>query len=133
MRPAPDGYEWVKDYDEAVAAWLSGGTPNVASLDHDLWGFSPYISGVRELNGADFVRWLCGDNPEVEDSGRWPHESLSIHTDFSGGRENMADMIEKYGPYDHRDTYDRTYPIPDTGYGYRGIVNVYGYTYTKGE
>jgi NAD+-processing family protein with receiver domain len=125
MRPAPEGYDWVKDYDEAVRYWETKGTPHIASLDHDLWGLTPYISGVREYNGADFVQWLCGDND------RWPHEQLSIHTDYTAGRERMADMIEKFGPYTNRDVYERRYPVPDDGYGYRGFVNVYGYTYTK--
>src|SRR6476646_10993465 len=106
MRPAPEGYDWVKDYDEAVAYWETHGTPDIASLDHDLWGFTPYYAGVREYNGADFVQWLC------EDVGRFPEVSLSIHTDYTGGRERMADMIEKHGPYNYRDIYDTTYPIP---------------------
>lgn len=131
MRPAPEGYDWVKDYDEAVAYWETKGTPDIASLDHDLWGFKPYYAGVREYNGADFVSWLCQDND------RWPEISLSIHTDYTTGRENMANMIEQYGPYEYRDVYDRTYPVPvkydimPDYYGTLGNVRVYGYTYTK--
>lgn len=131
MRPAPEGYHWVKNYDEAIAAWNKYGTPDIASLDHDLWGWTAYVPGVKEYSGYDFTRWLCGDNPADEDSGRWPHIQLSIHTDRTDGRENMAQLIEAYGPYDKRETYERTYPNWQVG-GYMGSkVNVYGYVYTK--
>lgn len=134
MRPAPEGYTWVKDYDEAVRYWETNGTPHIASLDHDLYGFNPYTYGVHEYNGADFVEWLC------QDIGRFPEVSLSIHTDYTAGRERMAEMIEKYGPYNYRDFYDRNYPIPERHRegqmlysGKYNTVRVYGYTYTTRE
>ena len=125
MRPNPEGYLWVKDYDEAVAAWTHGGTPDVASLDHDLWGYTAYVPGVKEYTGYDFTEWLCGDDPYEVDSGRWPHHSLAIHTDRADGRARMADLIERFGPYDKRDVYDWAYPGWTNGY-----VKVYGYIYT---
>lgn len=129
MRPAPEGYLWVKDYDEAIAAWEKYGTPEVASLDHDLWGWTAYVPRVKEYSGYDFTRWLCGDNPADEDSGRWPTLQLSIHTDRTDGRENIARLIEAYGPYDTRETYERTYSSWKES-GYQGnLVNVYGYIY----
>lgn len=137
MRPAPEGYTWVKDYNEAVRYWQTEGTPDIASLDHDLYGMTMYVPGTYDYSGFDFVQWLCGDNPASEDSGRWPFLSLALHTDYTGGRERMADLIERYGPYDNRETYEKTYPINEAGYsGYywgSGLVHVYGYIYTKDE
>lgn len=126
MRPNPEGWTWVKDYDEAVRYWETEGTPDIASLDHDLYGLTPYVYGVPDLSGLDFVQYLCGDPT------RWPFYSLALHTDYTAGRERMADLIEKYGPYDHRETYEKTYPCRTDRWG-NGLVNVYGYIYTKDE
>ena len=123
MRPAPEGWKWVKDYYEAIAAWNKDGTPDIASLDHDLWGWTAYVPGVKEYSGYDFTEWLC------EDESRWPPQQLSIHTDRNDGRENMARLIEEFGPYETREVYERTFPGWKAGGYVGGNVKVWGYIY----
>lgn len=108
-RIPPEGWIWAKNYDQAVDMWL----PEIvdASLDHDL-GFEitddmmvdwhqtniPMQIGYNDLSktGYDLVLWIV-------DNDAWPSNSLAIHSMNPVGAANMAGVVERYGPYTHRE------------------------------
>lgn len=115
MRTAPDNWDWAETYNSAVAK-LSQKDYRHGSLDHDLfeyWGYdSAYYwkSYGNERTGLDVLEYII-------DNDRWPSQSLSIHTDVTHKREEMADLIEWYGPYSNRAWYERfDCPNPVKGY-----------------
>lgn len=119
-RPEPEGWVWVKTALEAIAV-LEGlqkvGRLNRLthmSFDHDLAdihyeGFMAtqiYNEGhpvrkhyerecAKEMTGYDVILWMA--EHEV-----WPTEDCYVHTHNSVRGPVMADMINRYGPYDHR-------------------------------
>lgn len=116
-RPAPDGWQWVKTADEAIYA-LRDNLITHMSFDHDLadvhyayWhvGHNPGFpldkdhpvrvaareESAKEMTGYDVLLWMA--EHEV-----WPTEACYVHTHNSVRGPVMADMINRYGPYEHK-------------------------------
>lgn len=92
IRPAPEGWFWVKNVDRAKKILVSEPQWDEVSLDHDLgewtnWGGDGYY----------LVDWFCVTNT-------WPIK-ITIHSMNPVGRDNMMRSIRAYGPY-NRFTYN---------------------------
>ena len=86
IRPAPNGYIWVKSVNQAkrviIAAEMSYEEIFELNLDHDLGDYAG--------DGGDaicLVRWLA-------ETGR--HYFIKLHTMNPVGRENMQAIIDRY-------------------------------------
>lgn len=80
LRPAPEGWLWVKGSAEAID--VLGREPiDVVSLDHDLGG---------DDTTRAVVLWLC-------EHDAWP-KAVRVHTANPVGREWLVGMAERYGP-----------------------------------
>lgn len=103
VRPAPQGWVWVKTVHDAQKL-LSEGRVERASLDHDL-GPQPTCYSckdesqdcgechchVRPSNGCDLVAWMVG-------SGKWPLQKPLVHSANVSGHEHMVKMINNHFP-----------------------------------
>lgn len=88
IRPAPDGWEWVKTSQEAIDLIESICQPGMLwvpfekmSLDHDLGG---------DDTSRRIVLWMC-------ENDFWPVETV-VHSANPVGIEWLEGMIERYGP-----------------------------------
>ena len=90
------GYEWVKNYDEAIKL-LSTGAVVKASLDHDL-AYEHYFpnrnnNNYKNKTGYDVVLWMKENNI-------WPSEGCIVHSMNPVGGGRMAEILaEHYGGY----------------------------------
>lgn len=83
--PTDDSWTVIRSVDEAIRN-LQNGTVTEMSLDHDM--------GDRASEGGDCIRvvlWMC-------EYGFWP-AAITLHTANPVGRDNMAALIDRYGPY----------------------------------
>jgi hypothetical protein len=120
-RPAPEGWVWVQTALEAIdylKRVKTGILPSEAfshmSFDHDLADvhYEYFMAGqvlpeghavrahakresAKEMTGYDVILWMA--EHEV-----WPTEDCYVHTHNSVRGPVMADMINRYGPYEHR-------------------------------
>lgn len=83
IRPAPNGWRWVKTGEEAIDL-VSTGEVVEASLDHDL--------GEGEQEGYRLVLWMA-------ENGMWPREAISVHSSNPPGSTRMCSVIERYDHY----------------------------------
>jgi hypothetical protein len=83
LRPAPEGWEWVKTVSEAKL-YLINRKVTHASLDNDLG------EGVQE--GRKLVLWMA-------EKDIWPTESCVPHSANPVAHKYMSEMIARYGPY----------------------------------
>jgi hypothetical protein len=83
VRPAPDGWTWVKDAHEAIAL-LARGEVEIASLDHDL-GDDPWT-------GYYVLCWV----ERVMGDGQWygPLPRFLVHSSNPVGRSKMEQAID---------------------------------------
>jgi len=77
IRPAPEGWDWAKSFDEAVALLKTGNVEN-ASLDHYM--------GLGQPTGYDLVMWM-------EQNQTWPARSIYVHSADPVGRAKMKIVI----------------------------------------
>lgn len=108
VRPAPEGWTWVKSFDEAVETFQANAVSD-ASFDHDL-GFvlpeancnfdvdlivadKPYDGNLP--TGYDLIKW-------VVENDKWP-ETCAVHSMNPTGFRNICSVIERYGPYTYRE------------------------------
>lgn len=113
MRPAPEGWLWVKTCDEAKK-WLEQGVVRRASLDHDLGAcdecnFKKGIAGT--LEEVQFM-WLEQHNYQtmphcehfgtgyqlvcwMEETGHWPLVMPVVHSRNPVGKANMMAAINR--------------------------------------
>jgi hypothetical protein len=94
MRPAPLGWVHAINVEEARYYYIRHKVRNLA-LDHDL--------GEKET-GYDFVVFIvsCADWPKPAGYGTkrgWPEERPFMLTANPVGRDNMQQLIDRYGPY----------------------------------
>lgn len=86
LRPVPDGYEWAKSVNQAIAlvenAEANGKAVELLDLDHDLGDY--YSDGGDAIKILD---WLAE---------RGTFYPVRIHTANPVGRENMERMIARY-------------------------------------
>lgn len=104
MRPAPVGWVHVKTVKEA-ALYLAAGNVRRASLDHDL-------GACDACNGRDVNAWLeehdyksmphcthVGTGYELvcwmEETGIWPRERPTVHSNNPAGRARMLQAIAR--------------------------------------
>lgn len=99
MRPAPEGYVWIKNVNDAKTAisciqnglWLGvcDGTVDEISLDHDAGDFA--------AEGGDYIEilnWL----ERVQNDFVWPLKcKFHIHSMNPVGVQNMRAIIQKNG------------------------------------
>lgn len=78
VRPAPEGWHWAKNSDEAIDA-LASQRWDLMSLDHDLGG---------EDTSRRAVLWLC-------ENGNWPDE-VRVHSANPVGVEWLTGMVKRY-------------------------------------
>lgn len=79
LRPAPEGWTWVKTSREAIRA-LEFTRVSEMSLDHDLGG---------DDTTRPVVLWLC-EHPD-----RWPAE-VRVHSANPVGVEWLTGMVNRY-------------------------------------
>ena len=79
VRPAPEGWAWVKNVQTARVA-LRLGKVSEASLDHDL--------GEDEPTGYDLVSWM-------EETGCWPSGQVHVHSANPVGAARMRQVIDR--------------------------------------
>ena len=129
-RPAPKGWVWVKTADEAIA--VLDGMANASradhithmSFDHDLadvhyeWVGAfmldenhplrkhAEIECAKEKTGYDVILWMAEHNI-------WPTEECRVHTHNSVRGPVMADMINRYGPYETKVRWTPYQPSPE--------------------
>jgi hypothetical protein len=91
MRPAPWGWYHATTYEEAATIyWDYPNQIRYLALDHDLG---------QDKTGYDFVKLI------VENVGYgcgywgWPRERPYMLTSNPVGRDNMQQLIDRYGPY----------------------------------
>jgi len=100
IRPAPEGWTWVKDYDSAISL-LKMGRVQTASLDHDLsdiqmrWdtgtGYSEApVQRLEERTGYHVVLWMAQNQT-------WP-DTLRVHSGNPVGKRAMLQLIERHHP-----------------------------------
>lgn len=86
LRPAPEGWMWVKTSQEAIDAFVFWGEMgeiiDTLALDHDLGG---------EDTTRRVVTWLC-------ENGWGSIEPVTILTQNPVGREWLEGTINRYGP-----------------------------------
>lgn len=87
VRPAPDGYEWLRSVGDVVIAICyveKKGIPiDIIDLDHDAGDYYPY--------GGDYIKLL----EWFEQTGR--NYPIRIHSMNPVGRDNMRAIIRKNG------------------------------------
>ena len=87
VRPAPEGYEWLRSVGDAVIAICyveKKGIPiDIIDLDHDAGDYYPY--------GGDYIKLL----EWFEQTGR--NYPIRIHSMNPVGRDNMRAIIRKNG------------------------------------
>lgn len=98
VRPAPEGWTWVRTNQEAQA-FLNEHEVVECSLDHDLGfhevdvsedGAGFFLAGSSpDGSGYDLVRWMC-ENDKVP-------ESVTIHSWNPSGAERMAAHLRDHG------------------------------------
>lgn len=130
VRPAPEGWEWATNFDEAVAAFKNGEVTH-ASFDHDLgfykgaedvtwdhttWKFGNYHHS--DPTGYDLILWVVQED-------MWPTEGCAVHSLNPVGHRAICDTIERYGPYGKRQHV--VYEDEKSTYQLRAT------SYTKGE
>ncbi len=94
VRPAPDGWTWVKTLAEAIAH-MSEHVVEYASLDHDL-GAEPtgnpndiYLKGMSaDGSGLDVVKWMVANN-------KYPTEQIVVHSWNPDGARDMAMLLRR--------------------------------------
>lgn len=99
VRPAPEGWEWARDAETAVAKLevaLRDGEPlEAVSLDHDLGadpGQGVYARGNSEICGCYVVDYLIQVQPPIE-------EPIRIHSWNPSEARKMATALN-YAGYD---------------------------------
>lgn len=81
VRPAPDGWEWVKTADEAIERLKAGGVVEV-SLDHDLGS----DFGPPEPTGYTVAAWI----ELAAHLGALPRLVWNVHSANPVGHERMV-------------------------------------------
>lgn len=108
IRPAPEGWTWVKT-DAEARLYLALGCVEIASLDHDLgackaclgdrcpeqWLIDSNYESMPHCEhvgtGATLVNWM-------EETGHWPKDKPHVHSANPAGRAKMQAAIDKrYG------------------------------------
>lgn len=80
LRPTPEGFERVYDYEEFIAFISKNGMPEFISFDHDL--------GLGKT-GLDCAKWLvefCLDN-------QVPLPEFTVHSQNPVGKENIEMLL----------------------------------------
>lgn len=82
VRPAPEGFVWVKTAEEAIAAFASGAV-KVASLDHDL---------EADMTGYDVLAWV----EACVAAGAWygPIPTIYVHSANPPGKLRMESAVK---------------------------------------
>ena len=83
IRKAPDGWQWVKTAQEAIAC-LSTGKVKMVSLDHDLGNDELYGTGYTVLT------WV---ERQVFENESFPIPEMLVHSANAVGRVNMFRAI----------------------------------------
>jgi hypothetical protein len=86
LRPAPEGWLWVKTVDEAIEV-LKNQSVARASLDHDL--------GEDIPEGYKLCLWMAEHNT-------WPTQEISVHSQNAVGADRMCGVIERYAEHMRR-------------------------------
>lgn len=87
MRPAPEGWVWVKNYEDAVDVLASGIDVDIFQMDHDLGGLG-FRTDMK--TGYDVIKWMEANNV-------WPRR-IVIHSHNTGGADNMAAVSQRHTP-----------------------------------
>ena len=99
VRPAPDGWVWVKSYDEAIKVLIENDVTDI-SLDHDLGmrvtGISKdgivFAREVEAKTGYDVACWIeqrLNDNPE------WLPPLITSHSANPVGKRRIEMVARK--------------------------------------
>jgi len=88
LRPAPKGWYWATTAEEAFDI-LKNHLVFRASFDHDLG---------QKLTGYDLIKKLVQCREEYK-LNFWPTQRPTIHSANPVGRSNMAQLIDRWGPY----------------------------------
>lgn len=83
VRPAPQGWHWVKTVEDAKIALQLGDVSHM-SLDNDL--------GEGQTEGRKLVDWM-------EEHDLWPSEYCWVHSSNAVAAQYMRKIVETKGPY----------------------------------
>lgn len=83
LRPTPENYERVYDYDEFVNFSNENGVPDFISFDHDLG------EGKTGFDCAKFVVEFCLDNGISE-------INFQVHSQNPVGKENIEKLLDNF-------------------------------------
>ena len=103
MRPAPDGWVWVKTVEEAKRH-LETGQVLRASLDHDLGACNTCMGGRTAEQWLDESKFTQMPNCDhfgtgytlvcwMEETGHWPMKMPLVHSANPAGRARMQQAI----------------------------------------
>lgn len=98
IRPAPEGWRWVKTAPEAVA-WLGSGDVEVLSLDHDLCSVEA-LPHMPDWTGYDVICWL------ERHPTWWPENGVRVHSMNPAGAARIQDVIDRHGRVDLTAEFD---------------------------
>ena len=82
LRPAPDGWRWVKTYESAIST-IGEGNVIAVSLDHDLG---------TEKTGYDILKWI---EERVATRRKFKAPMMEVHSANPVGRLNMEAAIKQ--------------------------------------
>ncbi len=86
LRPTPDGFQRVYDYNEFIIYFSENGLPDFISFDHDL--------GLGKT-GYDCAKWLveyCLDN-------KLQLPKFSVHSQNPVGKENIENLLNNFAKF----------------------------------
>lgn len=103
LRPAPEGWTWVKTPMQAIGALLGDIDDPVThmSFDHDLGidpaKFDAYTRGEieeheAEITGYQVALWMAEHDV-------WPTVECMVHSMNPVGAKNICGVVDRYGPY----------------------------------
>ena len=92
LRPAPEGWVWVKTVAEAKKA-IKANDVEVASLDHDLGGDPTKDKDANNENGMCLMNWL--ELLHLEGRPRWP-KCIIIHSVNPHASIQMFEVASRY-------------------------------------
>lgn len=105
MRPAPDGWLWVKNIEDAKR-YLAAGQVECASLDHDLGACATCMNGCTPEQWLESTGYRSMPNCEhfgtgyqlvcwMEETGHWPLDKPRVHSANPAGRARMQQAIDR--------------------------------------
>jgi hypothetical protein len=89
MRPAPEGWIWVHDADEAIR--LLALHAQTGQSDRTVWSFDHDLGDESKSTGHDVARWI---EERTHTDPNYDPPRILIHTANPVGRENLRRCVD---------------------------------------